>query len=363
MAKAMSDKPMTFETFIPCSGNASFCGMRVLAKGKIEIDSAKQLQAFLRTQATKDKYFNPNPTIVFDSLGGSLLGGIELGKLIRRLKLDTELAPIYTEEVLDRSPSGYHERIVAKDVICASACSLAFIGGVRRTLTKGGKLGVHQFSTISGTLSEGDSQVTVTTLASYVSEMGVDRQMIDLASMTASTSIYLITPQVARQLRIDNTVAPLASWKINVDSNGTPRLEVLQEVAPGHMVMLTFGEVGGRYVLSVISAFSLQQFQPNRLNQFPVSMQGNVQFIVDRRQKIHPQALDAWVFESTQKNGWATFRANFQLNRSQMDIFRRATTLQIDDEFSHATIDISLATELSVENLTGGMGLLLRNGK
>ncbi|MCI1005697.1 hypothetical protein [Herbaspirillum sp. C7C8] len=352
---------MTFETYTPCSGNGDFCGMRVLAKGRIETDSADKLQAFLTSRAAKDKYFNKNPTLVFDSPGGSLLGRIALGRLIRRLKLDTELAPIYTEEVRDRSPDGYHDRIVATDVICASACSLAFIGGVRRTIAQGGRFGVHQFSTIGGNLSEGDSQVTVTTLASYVASMGVDRQMIDIASVTASNSIRWIAPEVARQLRIDNTISPLSSWSIVVEKSGVPRLTVRQEIASGHMVLLSFVEVGGEYLLSVMAAFSLQQFQATRLGQFPVSEQGNIQFIVDQRQKIRPKALDAWFFELNQRDGWATFRANFHLSRAQMEALRMATTLQIDDEFGRATSDISSTTDLSVENLAGGVSLLLRN--
>jgi|GEM_PF-3520842 len=361
IAVAMEYKPMTFETFTPCLGNGDFCGTRVLAKGRIEVDSAKKLQFFLKEQVEKDKYFNPSPTIVFDSPGGSLVGGVELGTLIRRLKLDTELAPQYTEEVRDRSPDGYHERTVAKNVVCASACSLAFIGGVRRSIVSGGRFGVHQFSTVGGNLSEGDSQITVTNLANYVSSMGVDRQMIDIASVTASNSIHWVTDQVARQLRIDNTFPPLASWNVNVDRNGTPSLSTQQEVAAGHFVVLTFREVRGEYLLNLLTAFSSQQFQSARLRLFPVSEKARLKFVVNQHKEIRPRILDSWFFDTAKMDGWIVFRANFQLDRTQMEVLRNATSLRLDDDFARAVSDLSSATELSVENFSGGVSLLLRN--
>jgi len=140
------------------------------------------LAKFLAREAARDKFFNPNPTIVFDSPGGSLLGGMALGRLIRSRKLDTLLAPEYTEERLDKThPEGFRERVVAKDAVCASACSLAFVGGNTRALEEGALLGVHQFSSTTGAMDESAAQVTVTAIAAYVTEMGVDRQMIDVA--------------------------------------------------------------------------------------------------------------------------------------------------------------------------------------
>ena len=94
----------------------------MLAKGVIQLDSADRLAKFLAREAARDKYFNPSPTIVFDSPGGNLLGGIALGRLIRSRKLDTLLAPGYAEELRDNTlPEGYRVRVVAKEVVCASA--------------------------------------------------------------------------------------------------------------------------------------------------------------------------------------------------------------------------------------------------
>ena len=41
--------PMRFEVFRPCGGNGAVCAPQVLAQGDIELDSAQQLAAFLRT--------------------------------------------------------------------------------------------------------------------------------------------------------------------------------------------------------------------------------------------------------------------------------------------------------------------------
>ena len=359
LAAATSEKPMTFETFSPCSGNGDICSTRVLAKGRIELDTAKRLQAFLRAKAAQDQYFSTRPPIVFDSPGGSLVGGMELGRLIRRLKLDTELAMDYTEEVRDNSPDGYHIRMVAKNAICASACSLAFLGGVRRGIEEGARLGVHQFSTDSGALGEGGTQIAVTAVAAYVIEMGVDRGMVDLASVTATQDMHWITPGEARELRIDNTTAPLADWKVNVDKDGTPRVQAVQMVAPGHVVQLTLGEISGRYLIAVTTAFSNQHFKPDRLKQFPVDEQPEFTLTLNQRQKISPRPLGTWSHRPGQKD-LTVFAATFEITRIDMTALRNARSLRMDDDFGHALSDVTLSSDLSVENLAGGIGLLLR---
>lgn len=362
MAGATADKPMTFETFAPCTGNGEVCATRLLAKGRIEIDSAKRLQAYLKARAAQEQYFPTNPPIVFDSPGGSLVGGMELGRLIRRLKLDTELARGYTEEVRDNSPDGYHNRMVAKNAMCASACALAFLGGVKRTIDDGGRLGVHQFATADGALGEGGTQITVTAVAGYVQEMGVDRRMVDLASVTATQDMHWITPGEARELRIDNTTAPLAEWNVNVDKDGTPHAQVAQIVTPGHAVQLTIGEVNGRYLMAVLTGFSNQHFKPDRVVQFPVGEPPEFELTVNQRQKIVPRALEAWTKRPGQKD-MTMFLATFELTRSDMVALRDAKALRMEDGFGHALSDVTLSSDLSVENLSGGVKLLMRGGR
>ena len=82
--------------------------------------------------------YSENPvgwSVRLNSPGGDLAGGIRLGELIRKLKLDTEIG--VTE------PDSYGHWKTAPG-LCASACAFAFLGGLSRRAS-GGELGVHQF--------------------------------------------------------------------------------------------------------------------------------------------------------------------------------------------------------------------------
>jgi hypothetical protein len=362
-ANAMTDGPMRFETFQPCMGNASFCATQVLARGVIQLDSGEQLANFLAREAVRDKYFNSNPTIVFDSPGGSLAGGIALGRVIRSRKLNTLIEPEYIEEKRDDShPDGYRERVIAKDVICASACSLAFIGGSVRGIAQGAKLGVHQFTSSTGSMSGRASQVAVTALAAYVIEMGVDRRMIDLASVTSSNDILWIDASKARELRIDNTVAPLNEWKVTVDQVGIPTVQVLQEIKPGHNLFLFLrASSEGVIRLFMVSRFERQIFDAGRLQFFPLDKIPDIRIAANVHRVVRLQAKEPWRFKLDKEEGFVSFMATAPLTANDIEILRQASTLEISDGFPIAIMDMRVETQISTKNLSGGIGLLLRS--
>jgi hypothetical protein len=106
-----------------------------------------------------------DPTFVsFNSPGGSPIKAMELGRLIRILKLAT-----FQSRSLD----------------CASACALAFLGGVVR-IADPGAIGVHKSSfsdSVNMNVDSAVSQVqhmTAETI-SYMVEMGVDPALLELS--------------------------------------------------------------------------------------------------------------------------------------------------------------------------------------
>jgi hypothetical protein len=62
--------------------------------------------------------------------------------------------------------------------------------------------------------------VTLAILAKYIDEMGVDRRLLDIASLTPSKNMQTITQKIAQELNIDNTNPPLTDWKIDVTQSG-----------------------------------------------------------------------------------------------------------------------------------------------
>lgn len=197
-AMGQPNTPMRFKVDRACDGNGEMCGSRIYAEGVIQPDTPDNFVAFVRQNRTK---LPPSPTVSLDSPGGNMFAGIKLGQAIRRLAFDTE--------ILDRQT-------------CASACALAFLGGAERSLDTNGRFGVHQFSSAIGNVGDSLTQATIVAVASYIESMGVDRKLLDVASLIPPASIYWLTDEQRQQLRVDNSQTIYSDWILDSDQAGNP---------------------------------------------------------------------------------------------------------------------------------------------
>ena len=127
--------------------------------------------------------------VVFDSPGGSLIEGINLGRLIRSLRFNTDIGSALNISGQDSS------------AICASACAYAFAGGELRSMSAGARLGLHQFrSELDTSGSEADTQTVSAILVFYLSEMGVDANAFAIASVTRPDEMIWLTYDDAMQI-------------------------------------------------------------------------------------------------------------------------------------------------------------------
>ncbi|QNA84873.1 hypothetical protein G4G27_13355 [Sphingomonas sp. So64.6b] len=179
----------------------------VLAAGDIDAKSVTRLRAFVAREKLK------SATIYFDSPGGLLTEGMELGRAIRELGFNTNVG----------RPGG--------EAICASACTDAYAGGVARFLNdRSGRLGIHQFH--SGVRPTRDTEAAVQMISAvnidYLAEMGVDPQLFSLASAIDAEDIGWLQPEIALQLGLANNGARPAIAEIHT-SKMRPYLLLQQE--------------------------------------------------------------------------------------------------------------------------------------
>jgi hypothetical protein len=121
----------------------------------------------------------------FDSPGGNVEKAIELGRLIRSLGLST--VSVRTKE-------------------CASACSLAFLGGVIR-VAEAGSIGVHKtsFSDTKGIRVEeavAAVQAITADVISYMTDMGADPGLLKLSLQYDSDDIRYLSASEMKQYRV-----------------------------------------------------------------------------------------------------------------------------------------------------------------
>lgn len=196
------------------------------------------------TPAKFEQFFRENPyslTVVFHSPGGSLIAGMELGRLLRKYNI-----PVSIGET-QRDSYNYSKKV---DGICASACAYAFLGGVSRSIDADSKIGFHQFYTASALdesiriLRMGNSllsvdQVLSGLLAEYLSDMGIDARILRLASLAGSNQLLTPNDHELKLFRI-------------VTSNDFSPIQ-LEHFRNGIRVFSTNGYVG--YPVRKLSAF------------------------------------------------------------------------------------------------------------
>lgn len=153
------------------------------AEGEIGANTPASFQEFIKAHAISSQQA---ATVVLNSPGGSLLGGLALGKLFRQNGFATHVGAIYQGE------DGQTK--VSSQAICASACAYAFLGGGQRSLETGSKYGLHQLSTASLNAVSMQSalksiQSLIAFVNKYVIEMGVSSELVTIATSISSSSI------------------------------------------------------------------------------------------------------------------------------------------------------------------------------
>jgi hypothetical protein len=202
-----------FRINLASNGGSCFGCEWLELSGEIPSDAGEILQKYVTDHSLSGIHFNA----VFNSPGGSLLGGIRLGRAIRALAIETSVG----KTTLDSSIPG-HSTYKTEKGICFSSCAYAFLGGMSR-IANAGEYGVHQFYTDS-LLKNPDGKVfspvdfsaqqTVTgLLLSYVIEMGVDAGLVVQANKTDPTDMYLLTDKELIDLRVSFDPKRYGSWK------------------------------------------------------------------------------------------------------------------------------------------------------
>jgi hypothetical protein len=243
---------MRFVLFSPCAGNSDTCGYTFLAEGVIQTDSAAVFERTLREHRTRDGSLPAQPRVAFDSPGGSILGALKLGELLRKLKAHVVLAPAYDRVDVSRS---LEEVPFRRSVVCASACVFAFAGGVMRQVAPKARLGVHQFTGSRWNIGEAASQVTAAVLADYLDRMGVDRRLLDVAFLTPPQEMHYLSLSEIESHGLDNTTVRTSPWALDADRSGALYARLLRvHPATKVTVQLLLNRTGEGAVLTVAVA-------------------------------------------------------------------------------------------------------------
>ncbi|WP_395672059.1 hypothetical protein [Phenylobacterium sp.] len=161
----------------------------IVASGVIGPDTAREFRAFLKREAIL-----PGASVVFDSKGGNLAQGLKLGLHIRRAGFST------TIQRYDQSRG-----VFVRGGECASACAYAFLGGTRRTVPAGSRVGVHQFSITTTPIAwngASEIQTTTATVISYLNLVGASPQLAASALKTPPDRVLWLSARELSRLHV-----------------------------------------------------------------------------------------------------------------------------------------------------------------
>ncbi|MGQ2909198.1 MAG: hypothetical protein ACT6QU_14735 [Aliihoeflea sp.] len=197
---------MTFE-LVGTGGNCSGCEW-TKAEGRITEDTPAKLREYLDTYGSG--FF------VFNSPGGNLVAGLEMGTMIREADSGTAIGISVADDY------GYYEFERAPGR-CASACAFAFLGGTHREL-QAGELGIHQFydgvsmsrpdEPIYSALDLSINQIISSLLINYAFEMGVDPRFISKASSVPPSGMHWLTEDEIREWKVRYDPSSIGEWRI-----------------------------------------------------------------------------------------------------------------------------------------------------
>jgi hypothetical protein len=176
-------QPMRFEwhTEGPDDQCANACRTWISAAGVISEDTARDFETFSNEHDVRDA------TLVLDSVGGSVVGALGLGTLIRRFNMTTTVG----KTIVLPDDGGKPRARLSLATSCESMCAFLLLGGTRRYVPPEARVLVHQIWLHEKTARPLDASYTaeeieivqrdIGTIARYTIEMGGGIELLETA--------------------------------------------------------------------------------------------------------------------------------------------------------------------------------------
>lgn len=200
---AQADAPLSISLSRPLPASLAAVmgtGRYIYLDGDVDLQAGRRLEEFIKAND-----LSPTSIVVLNSPGGSLVGGMELGKVIRKYGLTSNVGKRVVRDGRDSVDPGQ----------CMSACTMAFIGGRFRYLTKGSRFGVHRFYFETAGVRDADiAQVISAAVVNYIREMGIDLGLFTLTTKAGRDEILELERATLESLEVLNNGIGRTAWTI-----------------------------------------------------------------------------------------------------------------------------------------------------
>lgn len=221
-----------------------FC---INAYGKIKSGDDEKFREFLGQT-------NPPPrtSVYIDSSGGNVEAAMGIGRLIRSHWFSTAIGSYRLDHGNSPVPLVPRKRISGQ---CMSAATLVFLAGRLRYYRNDSKFGVHQFSFKNPSPSHiAQSQILSAQIASYVIDMGISPEFLEISSLTASEQVHLLGESELQRLNIVTGSQTLSNWSVQARGHILYVRGERDSMYGHHKVMLCYSKSVGFSFWAVIEA-------------------------------------------------------------------------------------------------------------
>ena len=315
-------------------------GELILAQGHIERQSSEVLGQFVEDMPR-------GTTVVFQSLGGDLMGGLRLGQFIRARGFNTYL-PLglgATESLLKDS------KLLGK---CVSSCAYSFLGGVVRKVQANAQYGVHQFRANDSGLDPIQTQKISAILGKFMDAMGVNRLLLDQALLTDPGKVTYIPDYLRQTWKVETTAEVVAQqqqskWKLE-SSAGGKRLAYTSRKQGSSNAILTVALTpisGQMRVLLIVKPDPLQEASAVWLDYF--KQRTDLQIALDSKTFVLKPTSD-WA-RAGQVNTAGTQQIWFSASEDMIQEIKRAKLITVTPNWRELPEGLDSKTVFGTEGL------------
>jgi hypothetical protein len=227
-AESMPSDPPPIEFFV-ATGPANACGPGcdawIAADGKIDLSAAQRLRKVLAR-------LGPRKLPLFlHSAGGSVLGAIELGRLVRSRNLTVSVGRTTPAgcrrdephdkacEMLKRAGQDLVSDLDSSGAMCNSACVLVFAGGAQRSVPPWVRLGVHAIgvdigkTAIRGPLLAAATRSANARIVEYLHDMGIPKALFDASNAVPHESTRFLQRDELVRFGLDTRDFGETDWR------------------------------------------------------------------------------------------------------------------------------------------------------
>ena len=247
---ANDSDPMRFEA-VQLSKSISF----LQGTGTITRETPAEFERFLATDAAKS-----SRDLSLHSPGGDELAGMELGRAIRKARLNTAIERSIPLE-------GLMKVYRYKDPACTSACAYAFLGGVSRSYSADALYGLHRNASVTSAASSGAAP-------QYLDEMGIDPRVLQsTAGATTKGDIFVVPNVLGKEWRIIFDASGMTTFAVEERRGRTTA--VFEFTDRGHKYGGMLYCEQGRSALAILDRDDWVHPVLRIINEFPVEFEAD----------------------------------------------------------------------------------------